>query len=92
MLLMAVNEDLMELVQNAPSNEVKENLLRIKTDETYDKNVKNLWDPEVPALKDVLIYLRTKENRKEYDYSPQDYLKTGLIHEIINAVSRMLIY
>ena len=42
MSLKAVNEDLMELVQNAPSNEVKENLLRIKTDETYDKNVKNL--------------------------------------------------
>ena len=61
-----MNEDLMELVMDAPVNEVKDNILRIKIDKTYDKNVKNLAPPEVNVLKEVVIYLRKKESREVY--------------------------
>ena len=86
------NEDLMGLVMDSTNNDIKDTILRIKTDKTYDKYMKNLNEPDVNILRDVLVYLRKKENRREYLDISDDFLKTGLIHEIITMVSRMLIY
>ena len=80
------NEDLMGLVLDSTNNDIKDTILRIKPDDTYDKNMKNLNESDVNILRDVLIYLRKKENRREYPYSSEDFLKTGLIHEIITMV------
>ena len=53
--LNVVNEYLMEIVIDATSNEIKETLLKVKVDKSYDKNIKNLGGPEVDTLKDVVM-------------------------------------
>ena len=53
-----LNEDIMEIVTNATSNEVKDVLLRVKTDENYDKNVKSLNYADANHLKDTVNFLR----------------------------------
>ena len=53
-----LSENLMDLVMVTSSNEVKDTLLRIKIDESYNKNAKNLGVSEVGTLKETVTYLR----------------------------------
>ena len=87
-----LTESPMEIILSIGNTDTKDVLLRVNIDECYDKNVKSLGYVDVNVLKETLIILRGIEKRDNYHHSPDNFLKCGLIHEIIFTISRILIY
>ena len=87
-----LTEDMMRMVMESERNDIKDTLLKIKIDESFDKNVKNLSGVDVPILKDVVTHLRSTENREKYSVNIDDFLKSGLIVELLQLLARMLMY
>ena len=79
-----------DIIIESSSDDIKNVLLLIKIDQTYEKNSNALKNIDVPFLRDTLDYLRTGEGANQYQYKVDDYLKSGLIFEIISTLSRIL--
>ena len=39
--------------------------------------------------RETIIYIRTKEYSKDYQFSPDDLLKSGLVHEILSMLIKV---
>ena len=87
-----LTESLMEIILNVNKTEIKDVLLRVKIEDSYDKNVKSLGPVDANVLKETLVTLRDIEKRDGYTHSPDDFLKCGLIHEIVDTITRMIVY
>ena len=49
-----MSEDLMKLVLEADRNYIKDTILKIRLEDSYDQNVKSFASMEVPILKDTV--------------------------------------
>ena len=79
-----------DIVVEASNDKIKQALLLIKTDQSYEKNSKAIGNTEISTLRETLEYLRDGEGLNSYQYAIQDYLKPGLIFEILSTISRLL--
>ena len=86
-----LNDALNKLIINVKEEQVKEVLLKIKIDASYDKNSKAIGNGDVKQLQDTLDYLKKVEPQNDSPNS-KELLKPGVIHEIIVTISRILPY
>ena len=72
-------------------SDVKETLLQINIEETYEKNIKFWNSIDVKILRDTLVHLRTIDNYLFDNVLPlEQLLKTGLMYEIMKTISRVV--
>ena len=82
---------------DSKSQNVREALLGLKISKTYEENWKSLNTLEIPALKEILEYLREKEKSDipisdDRCHSDIHLLKEGLIWETLETCQRLLPY
>ena len=88
-----MNQAWNNVVVDTKQEDIKEILNKINIEENYDKNCKILNQFDVKILRDTLIYLRSIDEPTQLGIpNIEELLKSGIMHEIICCISRIVPY